>query len=66
MPPRVYARYVATFILLTRRLAKYMVQYLPELKAAFPSQYHQLLDDLIEILNSLVVAADTIGDVPTN
>lgn len=66
MAPRVYARYIGTFILLVRRLAKYLVEYMAEIKAVFPPQYHQLIDDLLEILNSLVVAADAISSDPTN
>lgn len=66
MAARVYARYIATMILLMRRLAKYIVQYQTEIKQFFPEDYHQLLDDLLEILTALTVAADAVASDPTN
>lgn len=66
MAARVYARYIATMILLMRRLSKYIVQYQTEIKQFFPETYHQLIDDLLEILTALTVAADAVASDPAN
>lgn len=66
MAARVYARYIATMVLLMRKLAKYIVLYQTEIKQFFPETYHQLIDDLLEILTALTVAADVVASDPTN
>lgn len=66
MAARVYARYIATLILLMRKLARYIVQYQVEIKQFFPETYHQTIDDLLEILTALTVAADSVASDPMN